>query len=115
MARRKKPDSETVEQSNERYILEYISNFSTRSDKTSWNRKIDNMVTLIARLKPIEDKILDIMLKEKQPILDEIQQLREVMLKECIHPYDNLILKSDHVHCKFCNRKIGIPTNVIRK
>jgi len=70
---------------------------------------MDNMVKLISQLTPIEEKILEIMLKEKQPILDQINDLRTSMINECVHPFDQLVLKDDHILCKFCNRKVGIP------
>lgn len=109
MARRKKPELETKKEATERRLLEFISNNASRSEKTSWNRKMDNMVKLIAQLTPIEEKILEIMLKEKQPILDQIHELRSSMINECVHPYDHLVLNEDHILCKFCNRRLGIP------
>lgn len=109
MARKKKPENETVDEATLRRILEFVSNIASRSEKTSWNRKMDNMVKLISQLTPIEEKILEIMLKEKQPILDLINDLRTSMINECVHPFDQLVLKEDHILCKFCNRKIGIP------
>jgi hypothetical protein len=109
MARKKKPENETVDETQVRRQLDFVSNLATRSEKTSWNRKMDNMVKLISQLTPIEEKILEIMLKEKQPILDQINDLRSAMINECVHPFDQLVIKEDHIQCKFCNRKIGIP------
>lgn len=108
MARKKKPDNETPEQLRERKIFEKISNTANRSEKTSWNRKMDNMVKTLAKLRPIEQKILDIIEQEKMPIQDEIQQLRETMVKECVHPYEYLVMKDGYVKCKFCERKLSI-------
>ena len=108
MARRKKPEDETVEQERQRRVFESIANFSDRSEKTSWNRKMDNMVKLLAKLRPIEEKILDLQ-AQKMPIFDDVQILRETMVKECVHPYQHLVLKDDHVLCKFCNKRIRIP------
>ena len=109
MSRKKKPENETPEAAEERRVLEFVSNVASRSEKTSWNRKMDNMVTLLTNLEPIEQKILKIIAKEKQPLLDEISSLRTSMVQECIHPYEQLVLYSDHVLCKFCNRKISSP------
>lgn len=109
MARRKKPDNESVEQAEVRRILETIADNATRSEKVSWDRKMDNMVRLLARLRPIEEKILDL-LAEKGPILDEVQSLRKEMVKECVHPYTHLTF-NDHdgtIVCKFCERKFAI-------
>lgn len=108
MARRKKPEDENATQQRERLIFETIANSSDRSEKTSWNRKMDNMVKLLAKLKPIEQKIMDLQ-SQKLPIFDEVQELREVMVKECVHPYQHLVLHDNHVVCKFCNKRIRIP------
>ncbi len=112
MARRKKPENETPEQIQERKIFESISNFSDRSEKTSWNRKMDNMVKLIARLAPIEKQIIALQ-HRKMPIFDEVQELRELMVAECVHPYQQLVYQNDHVTCKFCNRNIRIPDGAL--
>jgi len=106
MARRKKPNDETAAQAAERNLFESIANHANRSEKTSWKRKMSNMEALIVKLKPIEEKILDIMLNEKQPLLDDIAKLRKTMVQECIHPYEQLVQKDGFVECKFCNRKI---------
>jgi hypothetical protein len=109
MARKKKPENETPEAAEERRILEFVANVAPRGEKTSWNRKMDNMVKLLAQLTPIEERILQIMREEKQPIIDQITQLRTTMVQECVHPYDQLVLKEDHILCKFCNRRMSIP------
>lgn len=114
MARKKKPLNETEEQALIRRDLETISNFSSRSEKTSWNRKMNNMVKLLALLRPIEEKILDLQ-SQKEPVFDEIQILRAVMVKECIHPQEYLIHKGDYVECKFCNKRIAIKKNASKK
>lgn len=111
MARKKKPENETEEDSSLRQLFEYVSNIASRSEKTSWNRKMDNMVKLLVQHENVENKILEIMLKEGQPIRDQIDDLRKLMINECIHPYDHLVLHENHVLCKFCHRKINI-TNV---
>lgn len=108
MARRKKPEGETEEQQRVRQILESVSNYPDRSDKTSWQRKMANLEKLVAELNPIEDILLDFN-SRKQDIVDKIVILRKEMIENCLHPYDMLVLKEDHVECKFCNRKIMIP------
>jgi hypothetical protein len=111
MARRRKPEKETGEEAVVRKQLEAIANSSNRSDKTSWRRKMKNMQKLHQKLRPLEDKILELH-AQKQPIFDEIQELRETMVTECIHPFDQLVHKKKHIECKFCNRKLSIPKNV---
>jgi len=109
MARRKKPVNETAEQAEIRNTFEIISNFANRSEKTSWKRKLVNMEKFIEELHPIEQKILNIIKDEKQPILDKVFLLRKEMVKECVHPFEHLVQREDHVECKFCNRKIRVP------
>jgi hypothetical protein len=108
MARRKKPEEETVDETTHRRVREEISNAANRSEKTSWNRKMDNMVKLLAALRPIEDQIIELQAK-KIPLFDEIQTLRIQMVKECIHPFEYLIVKDTHVSCKFCEKNLSIP------
>lgn len=108
MARRKKPETETVDETTQRHLKEVISNNANRSEKTSWNRKMDNMVKLLADLRPIEEQIL-VLIEKKTPIFDEIQLLRKEMVKDCVHPYEYVLVLSDHAVCKFCERKLSLP------
>jgi len=108
MPRRKTPQNESPEQKQERQIKETIANGPNRSEKVSWNRKMENMVKLMTKLTPIEEEIIALQAK-KIPIFDEIQELREMMVAECIHPYEYLVVKDDHVVCKFCGKKISKP------
>lgn len=108
MAKKRKIDNETQEQTEIRHLLEAVANAASRSEKTSWNRKMDNMVRLLAELKPIEDSILELMAK-KWEVFDRVQQLREVMVRECVHPYEQLVHKEDYIECKFCLKRISVP------
>ncbi len=108
MSRRKKPEEETPEQTRERRLREEISNNANRSEKTSWNRKMDNMVRLLATLRPIEDQIIELQAK-KIPLFDEISVLRTNMVNECVHPYEFLVIKETYAMCKFCDHKISLP------
>lgn len=104
MARRKKPEHETLEESQHRRLLEQVADAATRGEKVSWDRKMDNMVSLLAKLKPIEDQMVDLM-AAKIPILDEVSNLRREMIKDCIHPYTHLIdLGDGSARCKFCEK-----------
>lgn len=115
IARRKKPDSESVTEADVRHTLEIIADNATRSEKVSWDRKMDNMVKLLAKLKPIEEQIMDLM-AAKAPIIDEVQALRHEMVRECVHPFTHLTVttevvdgkSNETVACKFCDRKFGI-------
>lgn len=108
MARRKKPENETHDEAVVRRQLETIADAASRGEKVSWDRKMDNMVTLLARLKPIEDKILDLM-SSKMPIMDEIAALRKEMVRDCVHPYTHLLYQGENtIACKFCNKTFAI-------
>lgn len=98
---------------------EEMSSLASRREKVSWNRKMDNMIKLVAALKPIENKIVNLQAK-KQPLMDQIAALRETMKQECIHPVDHLVYVPsivdlyketpinavEHAICKFCNRRL---------
>lgn len=108
MARRKKPENETTEQARIRRIMETVADFAPRSDKVAWQRKYSNMQGLIEEMEPINLKIQDL-IAQRQPMLDEIAELRRNMVQECIHPYDSLeYVEGNTVLCKFCNRTIVV-------
>jgi hypothetical protein len=107
IARRKKPEGETPDEAVVRHRLEQIADNATRSEKVSWDRKMDNMVSLIAKLRPIEDQTLDLM-AQKVPILDEIEILRREMVRECVHPYTHLVDHEGTVKCNFCSKRFGL-------
>jgi len=108
MARKKKPEGESTEEAKQRRILESVANNADRSEKTSWNRKMKNMVSLLTELRPIEDQIIELT-AQKHEVFDRIQVLRNVMVQECVHPFEQLVLKDTHVECKFCSRRISLP------
>ena len=109
MSRKKKPENETEDQRAERLSFEKVANHANRSEKTSWNRKLDNMVKLIAKLRPIENRILDIIAEEKNPIMDEINKVRKQMILECVHPSEYLVTEeSGAIRCRFCEKKMGL-------
>jgi predicted nucleic acid-binding Zn-ribbon protein len=105
MARMKKPENETQDETITRRMLEIIANHATRSEKTAWERKRNNMDKLVKQLRPLEDKIMEIRAK-MNPIYDEIATLRNDMVEDCIHPYDMLVHQGDHIDCKFCGKSL---------
>jgi hypothetical protein len=108
MARRKTPENETLDETTIRRLREEIANSANRSEKTSWNRKMDNMVKLLAALRPVEDQIIELQAK-KIPIFDEIQAMRKTMTSECIHPFEYLLIEDGYATCKFCNHRLSLP------
>lgn len=107
MAKVKKPENETEEESRIRKAKERVANTANRSEKTSWDRKMDNMIKLLGKLEPIEQQMSDLMAL-KIPIMDDVQILRMEMVKDCVHPYTHLVFHHDHVVCKFCNNKFNV-------
>jgi len=111
MARRKRPDDETPEETTTRRLLETVADGASRSEKVSWQRKMDNMNALLAKLTPIEERITAA-LAEKVPIMDAISCLRLDMVHECVHPFDELVLQSDGtIQCKFCMKNFKVLHN----
>jgi hypothetical protein len=111
MARKLKPMDETKSDLHDRIMLESIANKAVRGEKVSWNRKMDNMISQLADLAQIEERIFDIIVTEKNPILDQISELRELMVNECIHPIEQLVVKEGgYAECKFCNKRIRLQS-----
>lgn len=81
--------------------------FKPKNERIAWIRKMDKMQQLIKTMEPIEDVILA-KIAEKQVIMDEITELRKLMVKDCIHPIDMLVDKQTHIVCKFCNDKLRV-------
>jgi hypothetical protein len=107
MARTRKPTDETTEQIDNRRRMEAVSNQATRSEKVAWDRRMDNMVKVLARLRPIEDAIVEQMIL-KNAILDEVAETRKDMVRDCVHPITHLVHGDDKtVTCKFCNRRFA--------
>lgn len=87
--------------------LKIISKKSDKNEKLAWVRKRKKMEELLTKLAPIEDAILKL-IADKQPIVDDITELRKIMQKDCIHPEDMLVHHGKYIDCKFCNTKITI-------
>lgn len=96
--------------------LTIIARARDKNERLSWKRKYDKMTTILETIvRPIEDKIAELLV-EKTVAMDEINELRLIMIKECIHPKDHLIHYNKYVVCKFCNGKLKISAmNKIQK
>lgn len=94
--------------------IEKIINSKPKNERIAFARKLKKMYELVDSLTPIEEKILDIIYNEKNPIMDEIQELRATMVRECVHPKDNLVYflekeeGLEYVVCKFCNARLMV-------
>lgn len=89
--------------------LNTISTVKNKNERLSWKRKYDRLQEMISNeIKPLEDLLLKT-LESKMHAMDRVEELRKQMVKECIHPKNNLVHKGDHVECKFCNTKLSLP------
>lgn len=87
--------------------FEVIKKRIDKNEKLAWIRKRNRIEELVEKLQPIEDKVLELM-AQKEPILDEINDMRLVMLKDCMHLEDYLLHHGSYIECKFCGTKIAI-------
>lgn len=108
MSKRKKPEFQTPEEKSIWELKDNISNFAPRSEKNAWARKRHVIEALVDEVRPIEDEIL-VLSNKAQPIYDKIAILRKEMVDSCVHPFDMLVYKGNHIHCKFCDTKLSIP------
>lgn len=102
-----KVDAVVVETPAVKKQLDKVAKFAHKNQRLSFRRKSERMATLLERIQPIEEKILDLIL-QKTPIMDDIEEVRRAMLHECVHPRDQLVHKGKYVLCKFCTRELRI-------
>jgi hypothetical protein len=88
--------------------IDKITTYRDKNERLSWKRKKDKIEALAKELEPIEDEIRRLIVEKRKPLLDEVEDLRAIMIKECIHPRDQLVHYGTHVECKFCLAKIGV-------
>jgi hypothetical protein len=87
-----------------------ISTHRDKNERLSWKRKKDKIEAMVKELEPIEDEILALIEKRK-PFIEQIEELRAEMIKECVHPKDQLVHYGTHVVCKFCDARITVTDN----
>lgn len=91
--------------------LEVIAKGTNKNEKLAWARKRKKLDEIISgKLQPIQDKILELH-REKQTVLDEVAELREIMVSDCVHPPEYLVHHGVVIECKFCLKKITINTH----
>lgn len=95
-----------------RHIKAVVSH-TGKNEKLAWNRRVKKMQGLVDSHQEYEERILAI-IKEKEPLLDEISILRNDMIKECIHPKDHIVHMNTYLVCRFCERKLSIPRIIDR-
>lgn len=97
---------------DEKELFNEIANHATKNERIAWKRKQKKLETIIAeKISPIEDEILRLTM-EKQTHMDEVVALREIMVKECVHPAEFLVRNERGVVCKFCLARLRLHTNV---
>jgi len=86
--------------------LRAVACLATNAEKLSWRRKLVRMEKYINELKPFEEEILRIY-EKKQGKMDQMEDLRKIMVAECIHSREYLVHKGTHIECKFCGRNLS--------
>lgn len=90
-------------------MLDIISNHPTKNEIATFARRRKSIEKFIdSKINPLENEIFEINAK-LETCYDELKQMREEMVSICVHPRDLLIFKDDHVLCKFCNVRLGVP------
>lgn len=81
---------------------------SDKNSRLAWARKNKKLTEIIEKkLQPLEEEHLKIKALMK-PYLQEIEELRYIMVKDCPHLEEYLIHHGKYILCKFCDTKIGI-------
>lgn len=91
-------------------VFQAISSHAIKGEVAAWNRKRKSIERVITtNIRPLEDKIIEVN-AQLIPLYDQLHQMRSEMVDFCIHPIDMLTYKEDHVECKFCTRKLNVPS-----
>ena len=114
MSKNRVPENETEDEKVKRKQCEALNTFSSKSENMAWARLHDKMSKIIAILEPLEEDIRELQSK-RLPILDELQELRGKMVKDCIHPMHMLLHCDDYIVCKFCEKQFSVPTKKVTK
>jgi len=114
MSKNRVPETETQDEKVKRKECEALNTFSSKKENMSWTRLHDKMKKIIAKLEPIEAEIRELQVG-RMATLDELQELRAKMVKDCIHPMHMLIHCDDYIICKFCENKFSVPTKKVTK
>lgn len=93
---------------SEKELFTKIVNHATKNERVAWNRKRKKLATMIEdNISPLEDEILQLTM-QKQTHMDALVELRDVLVTECVHPRDCLVVKDDYVLCHFCEKKLNV-------
>lgn len=84
-----------------------ISSAVPKNDRMAWLRLNRELNKHLAELDEINPSWMELTSK-RQHILDHVDELRDKMISECIHPEDQLTLREGKLHCAFCNRRVRV-------
>lgn len=88
-------------------LFEKISNISPNNDKLAWRRLYKELQRHLIEYENINNQFLEV--KSKRMTLNKIiNEMREKMVNECVHPKTELVYKGDHVVCKFCEKRLKL-------
>lgn len=94
-----------VDEKKQKKQLSAVSNFRNKNEKASWMRKKRNLETLVEELSPLEVEFRSVA-QLKEEIIDKINEIRDEMVVECIHPLDYLVHHGTFITCRFCETKL---------
>ena len=93
---------------SEKDVFTKIVNHASKNERVAWNRKRKKLTAMIeGTISPIERQILELTM-QKQVHMDNVIELRDVLITECIHPRECLVTKDDYVLCHFCEKKLQV-------
>lgn len=84
-----------------------IASNSDKNQKLTFERRHKKMQGLISLLDPINKQINEL-LSQKLPIEEEVEDLKNKLHMDCVHPLEFLSHKGSHIICKFCNTKLVV-------
>lgn len=87
--------------------FKFIRKCADASDYATWRRRQKRLEGMIEKLRPLNDKMIEIHAK-RIPLLKDIDSLRDEMTSLCVHPRETLQHEGTHIVCKFCNRSLTI-------
>lgn len=82
--------------------FQVIFDNSDKNQKLTFERRFNKLHGLLKELEPINKKIAELM-SEKFPLEESIDETRLQMVRECIHPENQLVHHGSYIKCKFCN------------
>ena len=100
-------EEEIVSEVDFKKMSKAISSAVPKNDRMAWLRLNRELNKHISELDEINPMWLELTSK-RQHVLDHIDELRDKMIAECIHPEDHLTLRNSELHCSFCNRRVRI-------